>query len=212
MSGDFYWLEQTDDYIFVAAADCTGHGVPGALMSIVNYNLLNKAVLEKNLTQPGQILDSVNYYLTHSLHQSFNESSIKDGMDISLLSINKKTNEVYFAGANNPIYIISKGLLQEIKSNKFPVGAFIEDNIQNFISTKLDVKPGDVIYLFTDGFADQFGGLKGKKFKYKQFTELLLNNCTMPLNEQCKILNQKFIEWKGDLEQVDDVCVIGIKI
>ena len=212
LSGDFYWLEQTDDYIFVAAADCTGHGVPGALMSIVNYNLLNKAVLEKNLTQPGQILDSVNYYLTHSLHQSFNESSIKDGMDISLLSINKKTNEVYFAGANNPIYIISKGVLQEIKSNKFPVGAFIEDNIQNFISTKLDVKPGDVIYLFTDGFADQFGGPKGKKFKYKQFTELLLNNCTMPLNEQCKILNQKFIEWKGDLEQVDDVCVIGIKI
>jgi serine phosphatase RsbU (regulator of sigma subunit)/Tfp pilus assembly protein PilF len=212
LSGDFYWLEQTEDYIFVAAADCTGHGVPGALMSIVNYNLLNKAVLEKNLVMPGEILDSVNYYLTHSLHQRYNESSIKDGMDITLLSINKTTKEIFFAGANNPIYIIRNGSLQEIKSDKFPVGAFIEDNVQNFKSQKLDVKLGDVIYLFTDGFADQFGGPKGKKFKYKQFTELLLQNYSKPLNQQSKILNQKFVEWKGNLEQVDDVCVIGLRI
>ena len=212
LSGDFYWLEQTEDYIFLAAADCTGHGVPGALMSIVNYNLVNKAVLEKNLTLPGEILDSVNYYLTHSLHQSYNESSIKDGMDITLLSINKKTNEIYFAGANNPIYIISDGILKETKGNKYPVGAFIEDNIQKFTSTKLEVKPGDIIYLFTDGFADQFGGPKGKKFKYKQFTELLLNNHSLPLNKQSILLQQQFTHWKGDLEQVDDVCVIGIRI
>jgi len=212
LSGDFYWLEQNDDYIFVAAADCTGHGVPGALMSIVNYNLLNKAVLEKNLNMPGEILDSVNYYLTHSLHQSFNESSIKDGMDITLLSINKKTKEVYFAGANNPIYIISNGILQEIKANKFPVGAFIEDNIQKFTTQKLEVRTGDTIYLFTDGYPDQFGGPKGKKFKYKPFIDLLLQINNIPLNQRTTILNKTFIDWKGNLEQVDDVCILGIKI
>lgn len=211
LSGDFYWLEQTEDYIFVAAADCTGHGVPGALMSIVNYNLLNKAVLEKNLVMPGEILDSVNYYLTHSLHQSYNESSIKDGMDITLLTINKKSKEVYFAGANNPIYIISDGSLQEVKSDKFPVGAFIEENVKNFESKKLNTKPGDTIYLFTDGFADQFGGPKGKKFKYKQLTELLLENYTKSPQEQSLILNKTFQDWKGHLEQVDDVCILGIK-
>ncbi len=212
LSGDFYWLEKTEDYIFVAAADCTGHGVPGALMSIVNYNLLNKAVLEKNLVMPGEILDSVNYYLTHSLHQSYNEASIKDGMDITLLSINKKTNEIYFAGANNPIYIISEGKLMEVKADKFPVGAFIEENVQNFKSQKLNVKIGDTIYLFTDGYADQFGGPKGKKFKYKQFSDLLLGNCDKPLSQQQLILQQQFTDWKGNLEQVDDVCVLGIKL
>ncbi len=212
LSGDFYWLEHTDDYIFVAAADCTGHGVPGALMSIVNYNLLNKAVLEKNLILPGEILDSVNYYLTHSLHQSYNESSIKDGMDITLLTINKKTKEIYFAGANNPIYIISNGNLQVIKADKFPVGAFIEDNVKKFTNQKLNLQPDDIIYLFTDGFADQFGGPKGKKFKYKQLTELLIENHTKPLSQQSIILNQQFQSWKGNLEQVDDVCILGIKI
>ncbi|MDX2173779.1 MAG: tetratricopeptide repeat protein [Bacteroidota bacterium] len=212
LSGDFYWLEQTEDYIFLAAADCTGHGVPGALMSIVNYNLLNKAVLEKNLIMPGEILDSVNYYLTHSLHQSYNESSIKDGMDITLLTINKKSKEVFFAGANNPIYIISDGRLQEVKADKFPVGAFIEENVQNFKTQKLNVKRDDIIYLFTDGYADQFGGPKGKKFKYKQFSDLLLENCNKPLSQQQLILQQQFINWKGNLEQVDDVCVLGIKL
>lgn len=212
LSGDFYWLEQNDDFIFVAAADCTGHGVPGALMSIVNYNLLNKAVLEKNLTMPGEILDTVNFYLTHSLHQTYNESSIKDGMDITLLSINKKTNEVYFAGANNPIYIISSGNLQEVKADKFPVGAFIEENVQNFKSQKLNAKIGDIIYLFTDGYADQFGGPKGKKFKYKQLSDLLIENCNRPLSQQQSILQQQFTNWKGNLEQVDDVCVLGIKL
>ncbi len=213
LSGDFYWLEQTEDYIFVAAADCTGHGVPGALMSIVNYNLLNKAVLEKNIYSPGKILDTVNSYLTQSLHQSYNESSIQDGMDITLISINKKSGEVLFAGANNPIYHLKKdGRIIEVKGDKFPVGAFIEDNIQKFNTQKLEVEKGDSIYLFTDGYPDQFGGPKGKKLKYKQFCDLLVANYQSSPNEQANALEHFFNEWKGNLEQVDDVCVIGIKL
>jgi serine phosphatase RsbU (regulator of sigma subunit) len=213
LSGDFYWLEQTEEYVFVAAADCTGHGVPGALMSIVNYNLLNKAVLEKNIYEPGKILDTVNEYLTQSLHQSYNESSIQDGMDITLVSINKKSGEVRFAGANNPIYHLKKdGRIIEVKGDKFPVGAFIEDNIQKFTTQKLDVEKGDTIYLFTDGYPDQFGGPKGKKLKYKQFCDLLVANCQSPPSEQANALKHFFNQWKGNLEQVDDVCVIGVKI
>jgi serine phosphatase RsbU (regulator of sigma subunit)/Tfp pilus assembly protein PilF len=213
LSGDFYWLEQTEEYVFVAAADCTGHGVPGALMSIVNYNLLNKAVLEKNIYEPGKILDTVNEYLTQSLHQSYNESSIQDGMDITLVSINKKSGEVRFAGANNPIYHLKKdGRIIEVKGDKFPVGAFIEDNIQKFTTQKLDVEKGDTIYLFTDGYPDQFGGPKGKKLKYKQFCDLLVANCQSPPSEQANAMKHFFNQWKGNLEQVDDVCVIGVKI
>jgi serine phosphatase RsbU (regulator of sigma subunit) len=162
LSGDFYWTEETENWKFVAAADCTGHGVPGALMSIVNFNLLNKAVLEKNLTMPGEILDSVNQQLTLALHQTYKESTVKDGMDISLLSINKKTNEIYFSGANNPIYILGPNKEIEMKADKFPVGAFVGETIRSFTSHKLELEIGDRIFLFSDGFADQFGGSKGK--------------------------------------------------
>lgn len=212
LSGDFYWLEETDDYIFVAAADCTGHGVPGALVSIVNYNLLNKAVLEKKLTDPGEILDAANLSLTQTLHQSYNQAQIKDGMDVALLSINKKTGEVIYAGANNPIYILSNGKISEIKANKFPVGAFMEEKMQKFTSHKVDVTKGDKIYLFSDGFADQFGGPKGKKYKYKQLQEKLISSSTLSPEEQKKFMLRDFLEWKGILEQVDDVLLIGIEI
>ena len=135
LSGDFYWIEETENYIFVAAADCTGHGVPGALMSIVNYNLLNKAVLEKGLTTAGEILDGVNAWLTESLHQSFQESTVRDGMDLSLCVINKKTKQLNFAGAFNSIYIVRNNEIEELIPDKQPVGAFIEDNIKPFTNS-----------------------------------------------------------------------------
>ncbi|MCE3259010.1 MAG: protein serine/threonine phosphatase, partial [Bacteroidetes bacterium] len=169
-------------------------------------------VLEKNITVPGEILDAVNQSLTHSLHQSYNEAQIKDGMDVSLLSINKKTKEIHFAGANNPIYILSNGRISEIKANKFPVGAFIEDKMQNFTTHKLNVAPGDKIYLFSDGFADQFGGPKGKKYKYRQLQEKLLASSNLKLSEQKKFMLNEFIQWKGHLEQVDDVLLIGFEV
>lgn len=212
LSGDFYWIEETKDYIYVAAADCTGHGVPGALISIVNFNLLNKAVLEQNLVTPSEILDAVNSWLTVSLHQTYRESAVRDGMDVSLIAIHKHSNEILFAGANNPIYIVSKGELKQIKGDKFPVGAFIEDQIQKFTTKSFKVNKGDTIYLFSDGFADQFGGDNGKKYKYAPFQQKLIAISEQDLTEQRQVMKQEFLKWKGKHEQVDDVLLIGIKI
>lgn len=212
LSGDFYWIEQKGDLVFVAAADCTGHGVPGALISIVNYNLLNKATLEKDLNDPADILNYVNNQLIVALHQSFQDSSVKDGMDISLCVINTKTMELNYAGANNPIYIISNNEFTQIKADKFPVGAYLEEQVQPFTTKKIQLYKNDLVYLFSDGYADQFGGQKGKKFKYKQLKEILEENKDLTMPKQSKILENKFTDWKGLLEQVDDVLIIGIRI
>lgn len=212
LSGDFYWIEETKDYVYVAAADCTGHGVPGALISIVNYNLLNKAILEKGLVTPSEILDSVNFWLTESLHQTYRESAVRDGMDVTLIAIHKHSNKVLFAGANNPIYVVNNGELKQIKGDKFPVGAFIEDQIQHFTTKTFETQPGDCIYMFSDGFADQFGGESGKKYKYAPFQRKLIDIYTLPLSEQRNIMRGEFLKWKGTHEQVDDVLLVGIKI
>ncbi|MEO6303220.1 MAG: SpoIIE family protein phosphatase [Bacteroidia bacterium] len=212
LSGDFYWIEETANHIFIAVADCTGHGVPGALISIINYNLLNKAVLEKGLNDPAEILNAVNGWLTQTLHQSFNEDTVKDGMDVTLLAINKNKKEVLFAGAMNCIYVVSENVLGQYNGNKFPVGAFIEDKPQNFISQKLAFKPNDMIYLFTDGFPDQFGGPHGKKLKYKLLKEILASISALPVEEQKERVHNAFDLWKGDYEQVDDVCLMGIRV
>lgn len=212
LSGDFYWIEENEDYIYVAAADCTGHGVPGALISIVNFNLLNKALLEKSLITPSDILDAVNIWLTESLHQTYGESAVRDGMDVALIAIHKHSNEILYAGANNPIYHVSNGELVQIKADKFPVGAFVEDKIQKFTTKRFTVQKGDTIYLFSDGFADQFGGDKGKKYKYSPFQEKLKTINSLPLINQQALMKEEFLNWKGTLEQVDDVLLIGIKI
>lgn len=212
LSGDFYWIEETKDYIYVAAADCTGHGVPGALISIVNFNLLNKAVLEQNLVTPSEILDAVNIWLTDSLHQSYRENAVRDGMDVTLIAIHKHSNEVLFAGANNPIYVVSDGKLNVIKGDKFPVGAFMEDKIQKFTTKSFTVNKGDSIYLFSDGFADQFGGDSGKKYKYAPFQQKLISISGLPVTNQRSSMKEEFLKWKGKHEQVDDVLLVGIKI
>jgi serine phosphatase RsbU (regulator of sigma subunit) len=212
LSGDFYWIEETNEFTFIAAADCTGHGVPGALISIVNYNLLNKAVLEKGITEPGKILDAVNNWLTDSLHQTINNSTVKDGMDVSLIAINKKTNELNFAGAFNPLYIIRENELIEIKGDKFPVGAFINEERQNFNTQSIQLKKDDMLYLFTDGYADQFGGERNKKFKTSQLKQTFKNIQSLNTTDQKEKLSAIFINWKKDNEQVDDVLIIGMKI
>jgi serine phosphatase RsbU (regulator of sigma subunit) len=213
LSGDFYWIEQNKEYIYVAAADCTGHGVPGALMSIVNYNLLNKAVLEQNMTKPAEILDAVNKWLTVSLHQTYNESTVKDGMDIALCALHKKNNLLEFAGAFNGGYIFKKdNSIIELNGNKTPVGAFMEEKITSFTNHTLALEKGDKIYIFSDGYADQFGGPKGKKLKYKKLQEYIKESLDLSMPEQKKHLEKKFTEWKGNLEQIDDVLIIGITV
>ncbi|MES2589460.1 MAG: tetratricopeptide repeat protein [Bacteroidota bacterium] len=212
LSGDFYWIAETENQIFVAAADCTGHGVPGALISIVNFNLLNKAVLERGLHSPSEILDAVNMWLTESLNQTTDESSIKDGMDISLISIDKRNGKILFSGANNPLYIFSNNELIEVKADKFPVGAYVNEDVRFFSNKEILANFNDTIYLFSDGYADQFGGPNGKKYKYKQFKETLFKAKELPIEKQKDFLHKEYRAWRGKLEQTDDILIIGIQI
>jgi len=207
VAGDFYFFEVTDDFIFYAAADCTGHGVPGAMVSIVCSNALTRSVKEFGYTNPGEILDRTRELILDTFKKSGED--IKDGMDISLISINRKNNEIKWSGANNSLWYIENGEMKEIKPDKQPIG---KTETPKPFTTHLLPSSLTSLFLFTDGFADQFGGPKGKKFKYSNLQKLLLENS----NEKLEIINTKleieFKNWKGDLEQVDDVCIIGIKI
>lgn len=211
LSGDFYWIEETKTHVFIAAADCTGHGVPGALVSIVNYNLLNKAVLEKELTNPALILDQVNVWLTQALHQTYNDANVRDGMDVSICAIDKKTRVMQFAGAFNSGYMIKDGHLTELIPDKKPVGAFIEDDITSFTMKEFQLTGNESIYLFSDGYADQFGGPKGKKFKYKNLQNLLLEVQSKSFDDQKVAVKKAFEDWKGSYEQTDDVLMVGFR-
>ena len=212
VSGDFYWVEKgLDDSVYIAVVDCTGHGVPGAFMSIVGFNLLNKAIHENKCDNPADILNQVNAYLTETLKQTFEESAVKDGMEISLCKWNKNKNELIFAGANTIIYHISDYQINIVRGNKHPIGSFYGEQLKPYQNAQVIIKPNDCVYLFSDGFADQFGGPKGKKYKYKQLEDFLLLNSIKPIGEQNQLLNNEFESWKGNLEQIDDVCVIGIR-
>lgn len=208
VAGDFYWLEEMGDMVLIAAADCTGHGVPGAMVSVVCSNALNRAVKEFKLSSTGAILDKVTDLVMEAFEKSIAE--VKDGMDISILSINKKTKELQWSGANNPLLYSDNGELKEITADKQPIGK--SDYRKPFTTHTITYKPGTLFYLFTDGYADQFGGPKGKKFLFKHFKEILSSFMDKELNTQQEILDETFRNWKGELMQVDDVCVIGIRI
>jgi serine phosphatase RsbU (regulator of sigma subunit) len=209
VSGDFYWMSEVDDVILIAVVDCTGHGVPGALVSIVGNNGLNRSVNEFKLRKPAEILDKLAILTEEAFRQSGKEE-LRDGMDITLLSINKKTRQIQYAGANNPLWIIRDGnQFEEIKANKQPIGKF--ENRQPFTNHSFTVGSGDALFMFTDGYADQFGGPGGKKFKYKQLQELLVLNYQLKFPFLKSLLSQTFEDWKGEYEQLDDVCLIGIK-
>ncbi len=208
VSGDFYWVEKKDDISFFAVADCTGHGVPGAMMSVICVNALNRVINEFRLTHPAEILDKLN----HLVEESFSKSGadIRDGMDVALCALNTKTGTLEYAGANNSMYYISGGTLNEIKSDRQPIGRF-ESKVP-FKNHSLNLNSGDFVYLFSDGIADQFGGPQGKKFKYKRVKDILLANASKNVNDQKNALLDGFRLWKGNLEQVDDVCVMGVRI
>lgn len=211
VAGDFYWLEETKDAIIFAVADCTGHGVPGAMMSVVCHNALNRSVKEFGLRDPGLILDQTRELIVDELSKE-EDIDISDGMDISLCSWNKETNQITWAGANNPLWIWKKEMseLVEIKPNKQPIGKHFD--IQPFTSHVVELEKGDRIYLITDGFADQFGGPESKKFKAKNLKNLLIQISGERIHQQIGILKSTFFEWKGELEQIDDVCIMGIEI
>ncbi len=208
VSGDFYWMTEKDGKVFFAVVDCTGHGVPGAFVSIIGNNGLFRAVNEFGLTKPSEILDKLNELVDETFGQG-NNTQINDGMDIALCRFDRKTNMLEFAGANNPLYIISKGELSELKGDKQPIGAF--DHRKKFSNHAVTLKANDSVYIFSDGYADQFGGVKKKKFKYNQFKSMLLSINNTSMQAQKKILDDTIVNWMGELEQIDDICVVGFR-
>jgi serine phosphatase RsbU (regulator of sigma subunit) len=208
VAGDFYWMEPTKSGVLFAAADCTGHGVPGAMVSVVCNNGLNRSVREYGLTDPAQILDKTREIVIEEFEKS--EDEVKDGMDIALCKLSGNTLE--YAGSNNPLWIIRKDgtVVEEIKANKQPIGKFIEP--VPYITKRVELNPGDSFYIFSDGYPDQFGGEKGKKFKSGNFKKLLLSIQNKSMSDQESILCMAFEDWRGSLEQIDDVCIIGVRV
>ncbi|MEO9533589.1 MAG: tetratricopeptide repeat protein [Crocinitomicaceae bacterium] len=211
VSGDFLWYSESEDTVVFSAADCTGHGVPGAFMSMIGNTFLHQIVNESKEYQPAKILDELRQKVILALHQQGEEKARKDGMDMALCSLNKKTLEFQYAGANNPLYLVHKGEMKEIKPDKQPVG-YMPERSGRFTNHTLQLEKGDAIYIFSDGYADQFGGPKGKKFKYKQLRDLLFSIHKEPMLDQKEKLITVFNDWKGNLEQIDDVCIVGVRV
>ncbi|MGZ3899001.1 MAG: SpoIIE family protein phosphatase [Bacteroidia bacterium] len=212
VSGDFYWFSEKNGRKIVAAVDCTGHGVPGAFMSLIGTTFLNEIINEKGITEPAKILSELRDRVKASLKQKGAEGESKDGMDMALLSFAEDFSFVEYAGANNSLWKISgEGIFEEIAPDKRPIGYFRGQGLP-FTNHRIALNNNDNLYIFTDGYADQFGGPKGKKFKYKQLKDILLEVQCLPTSEQKKILDEKIENWRGKLEQTDDICLVGIKI
>ncbi len=225
VSGDFFWATETNNWVIVTAADCTGHGVPGAFMSMLGISFLNEIVRKKDVTSAAEILNQLRASVIEALKQTGEQGTQKDGMDMSIIAINKDRKHAYWAGANNPLWIIRNEnitkeyedvneIIEEVKPDKMPVAVYLK--MDDFTNHEISLNAGDRLFLFTDGLPDQFGGPKGKKFKYKPFKRLLVQNSTLSMNEQGKELEKAFEEWinhKGEhYEQIDDITVVGLKI
>jgi len=211
VSGDFYWYHDFDEYTVITAVDCTGHGVQGAFMSMIGVTFLNEIIIEKNITDTGQILDIMRVRVLDALNQTNKQSGASDRMDMAICVIEKKTKKMKFAGAFNPMICVRDNEIIEIKGDRMPIGIYAK--MKNDFNTHIfDLRSNDKIYLFSDGYSDQFGGSRGRKFLIKNFRKLLLEINELPLNNQKEILNSTLKDWKGKYAQVDDILVIGFKI
>jgi len=220
VSGDFYWIKELDSSIIVVAADCTGHGVPGAFMSMLGITLLNELFVEGRSNKPGEILGELRTKVKAMLVQEGNIRDQKDGMDMAIAIINKEKKELQFAGAYNPLYLI-RGVdepgegseafeLFELKGDKQPIGIHWEET--EFRNQVVELKENDSVYVFSDGYVDQFGGDPRKKFMTHKFKELLLSVQSEPMEKQKQLIEETFELWRGNREQIDDVCVIGVRV
>ncbi len=211
VSGDFYWASSPDsDTTIIAIADCTGHGVPGGFMSMLGTSYLNEIVNEKSVYEPAKILDLLRDRIIFALKQQGHAEESKDGMDISICKFEKRNNRVVYAGANNNVYVVRNNTLSEYPANKMPIGYHAGKMIA-FSQQEIPLEKGDMVYAFTDGYADQFGGPDGKKFKYAQLEKLLCSISSSTSSDQKKKLENAFQEWKLEIEQVDDICLLGIR-
>lgn len=211
VSGDFFWISERNDKVFVAAIDCTGHGVPGAFMSIIGYELFRKITNNRNIESASELLTLLNREF-EAIFKDVDNFTLKDGMDIAFVIIDKDKKKLEFSGAINPMYLIRNNKIIEIRGSRLSIG--IEDDIERdqiFENNVVDLEDDDIFYLFSDGYADQFGGPDGKKFKYRRFRHLLLTIHKFPMAEQLHLLEERLESWKGDIEQVDDILIIGIK-
>ncbi len=209
VSGDFYWISTQSNPQVIISADCTGHGVPGAFMSMLGVTLLNEIVNGKHIISPEQIIENLRQGIIKSLKQVAAEDSIKDGMDIAVCVVDFDKNILWYAGANNPLYLVRDGELIHYRADKMPVA--IHYKMEPFTLNKIELRKGDAFYIFSDGFADQFGGPKQKKFMSNQLRETLIAMAGMPMLKQGERLNEIFEEWRGDGPQIDDVTIIGVR-
>ena len=217
VSGDFYWINKIENKSYIAAIDCTGHGVPGAFMSIVGYNILKEITFnDEKAIEPSIIMDKMSKAVVRTLNPKSgteeNTNQTKDGMDMSLCCVDYEKMELQYSGAFNPLYLIRDGKLIQYKADKFPIGYRIDDDIQNFKNNVIPLQKGDTFYIFSDGYADQFGGPKGKKYMTGNFRELLVETSKHPIEKQKEFLFNTIENWRGALEQVDDILVIGITV
>jgi serine phosphatase RsbU (regulator of sigma subunit) len=210
VSGDFYWFERMEERVLFAAVDCTGHGVPGAFMSLVGYNGLNQAVKELGRSKPSEILHELNRIAYGALHKDREQALVRDGMDMALCSYDPTRQLLEYAGANCPLYVVRQGEVLQFAPDKNAIGSFDLDG-RSFTDHRIRLQAGDMVYVFSDGYADQFGGPKGKKFLYRRFRELLVEVSALPTDEQRDRINAGFNAWRGAHEQVDDILVIGIR-
>jgi len=212
VSGDFYWIFESKGRIFIAVVDCTGHGVPGAFMSIVAHNMLNQIVKEKPDLNAAEFLDELNELAGKTINQHSEESAVRDGMDMTLCILDKNTSMMDMAGANNPLYIFRNENIQELRADKLPIGYLEDRPTRKFTNHRIQLEKGDVLYLFSDGYPDQFGGPKGKKFMVGQFRSFLAQIHKAPMKDQFRTLDLTIEQWRGNLEQVDDIIVLGFRI
>ncbi|HPF89081.1 MAG: SpoIIE family protein phosphatase [Flavobacteriales bacterium] len=210
VSGDFYWVDQVDGRVAFAAVDCTGHGVPGAFMSLIGHNGLNQAIRERGAGRPSEVLKVLNKIAFEALHKDREQFLVRDGMDMALCNYDPERRVLEYAGANSPLYVVRGGEVLRFQPDKRPIGSFDLDG-QDFTDHRILLEQGDMVYIFSDGYADQFGGPKGKKFLYKRFRDLLLEISRFPAESQSGMLEEAFRGWRGIHEQVDDILVIGMR-
>jgi sigma-B regulation protein RsbU (phosphoserine phosphatase) len=212
VSGDFYWFAERDGKLLMAVADCTGHGVPGSLMAMIGNGLLNEIVNVKKITRPSTILDELKSGERKTHKQDKQEYQRCDGMDIALCTIDKKTRTLEFAGANRHLIFFKGSKMQLIKGNKFGIGGLHSESLNYFTHHTIQYESGDVIYLYTDGYADQFGGSRGRRMMTRSLIRILQKSLYFGVAEQEKVLNHWLSKWQGDYEQTDDILLVGAQL
>jgi len=211
VSGDFYWIRQINNYVVIVAADCTGHGVPGAIMSMLGVSFLNEIVRKREITKANQILNELRIEVKRSLRQSGKNVETRDGMDVALCVIETKTNKMQFSGAYNPLYLFRNGEFIEVKADRMPIGIYLKEK-NSFTNHEIDLQPNDVFYIFSDGFSDQIGGPENKKYLTKNFRQLLFDIHEEPMDVQKEKLEKTITKWQANNSQTDDILVMGVRV